>query len=241
METALGIIVVLAAYFIKGLSGFGPALLMVPCLSILFDPPTAIIVTALMDFLAGAFLLPSVRKLLQWKLVLQIFGSLALGAVIGTYLLGVLPVLLLKRIIGATILIFVLMILLQKDTYAQNNTAEDASIWRYPVGFLSGLLGGLLGISGPPLIIYMKMRYPKAFFRTQLIGIFFLGTGWRFMLYQLNRIEMNLSLTVLSLFIGVMIIGLLLGSRIHLRVSEILFNRIVAVLITIPAVNLLLS
>ncbi len=236
METSAAIIVVLAAYFVKGLSGFGPALLMVPFLSILIDPPTAIIVTALMDFLAGGFLLPSVRKELNLKFILQIFGALAIGAAAGTYLLGRIPVIILEKFIGTSILIFVLLIVFQKNS----ETIHTGPGWRYPVGFLTGLLGGLLGISGPPLIIYMKMHYAKSFFRTQLIGIFFLGTGWRFLLYQVNRIEMNLSLPLLGVFVGVMVIGLVLGSKVHLRVSEILFNRIVALLITIPAINLLL-
>ncbi len=239
MEVLLGVIVVLTAYFIKGLSGFGPALVMVPFLSLIFDPPTAISVTALLDFLAGAFLLPSVRKSVQWKFVVQIFSVLAIGAILGTYLLGTIPVLWLKKIIGLSILVFAMLIVIQTNSNTRQTNAGQESTWRYPIGFLSGFLGGLLGISGPPLIIYMKMRHPKTYFRTQLIGIFFLGTGWRFFLYQLNRIEMQLSLPVLGIFIAVMVGGLIIGSRIHVRVSELLFTRIVAVLITVPAINLL--
>jgi len=239
MEYLPAVIVVLAAYFIKGLSGFGPALLMVPFLSILIDPPTAITVTALMDFLAGALLLPSVRKNINWKFVLQLFSTLAAGAVAGTYLLGEIPVLVLEKIIGSAILVFAILIMIQKNENHRSRESRERSWWRYPIGFLSGLLGGLLGISGPPLIIYMKMHYAKTFFRTQLIGIFFLGTGWRFFLYQVNRIEMHLTLPVLSVFVGVMIVGLILGSKIHVRVSETVFNRIVAGLIIIPAVNLI--
>ena len=239
MDTALGVLVVLTAYFIKGLSGFGPALVMVPFLSLLFDPTTAISVTALMDFLAGGFLLPSVRKTVQWKLVLQIFAALALGAVLGTYLLGMIPLQILKKIIGITILVFTVLILLQRENNLPLNKAAGGSFWRYPVGFLSGLLGGLLGISGPPLIIYMKLRYPKTFFRSQLIGIFFLGTGWRFFLYQINRIGLNLTPVDLGVFIVVMIAGVFAGHRVQIRMSERLFNRIVALLISIPAVRLL--
>jgi uncharacterized membrane protein YfcA len=239
MDTAFGILVVLTAYFIKGLSGFGPALVMVPFLSVLFDPTTAISVTALMDFLAGGFLLPSVRKTVQWKLVLQIFAALALGAVPGTYFLGMIPLQILRKIIGIAILVFAVLILSQKDNNLPAGEAAGKSFWRYPAGFLSGLLGGLLGISGPPLIIYMKLRYPKTFFRSQLIGIFFLGTGWRFFLYRISHIGLNLTPMDLGIFITVMIAGLFAGNRVQIGMSERLFNRIVALLISIPAVRLL--
>ena len=166
MEAVAALIVVLAAYFIKGLSGFGPALLMIPFLSILFDPPTAITVTALMDFLAGGLLLPGVHRELNWRFVIHIFAGLALGAVAGTFLLGVIPVLILKKIIGASILIFAVALVLQKDGREEAAGPREKSLWNYPVGFISGLLGGLLGISGPPLIIYMKLHYKKSFFRS---------------------------------------------------------------------------
>ena len=34
---------------------------------------------------------------------------------------------------------------------------------------MGGIFGGLIGMSGPPLIMYMKQAYRKDFFRTQLI------------------------------------------------------------------------
>lgn len=240
MEIIAGVLVIFSAYFLKGFSGFGPALILVPFLTILYDPTSAIFTAALFDFLGGGLLLYSVRKQLKWRLVLSIFLMLAAGAIVGVLLLERIDTLLLKKIIAITILIFSLAILFQR-----NNTPKEHNTFlillKYPLGFISGFLGGLIGITGPPLIIYMKMLYPKSFFRTQLIGIFFLGAGWRFILFQINQIPMYIPMVSVFIYFAFMLLALWVGTKVHVKVNENLFNKIVAILIIIPAVNLLIS
>lgn len=240
MDIVYGILVVFTAYFLKGFSGFGPALVMIPLFTLLYEPGTAINITTLFDFLAGFYLIFSVRKEMDWKFVFFVFIGLGTGAFWGAMLLGKLPVELLKTMIGATILIFSLVILLQKDGNLVHHTKLTRAL-KYPVSLFSGFLGGLLSISGPPLIIYMKMMYRKDFFRTQLIGIFMLDSGWRLILYQLNGIPVHLHSTHFVIFIAVMFLSAWIGSRIHIKVNEVLFNRIVAGLLIVPALNLLIK
>ena len=236
----LACLVVFAAYFLKGFSGFGPAIVMVPFFTILYEPNTAITIATLFDFIAGLFLIWTVRKEIKWSFVFSVFIALALGAVLGAYLLGEIPTLLLKRCIGAVIIIFSMMIMLQGKNGSRSIT-PFISLLRFPIGLVSGFLGGLLGISGPPLVIYVKMHYDKVFFRTQLIAIFLLGTGWRSLLYYWNNIPMKLSLQEVGICFTILCIGLWTGNRIQVRVNEVNFNRIVAILILLPAVNLLLA
>lgn len=239
MELLLAALVVFAAYFLKGFTGFGPALIMIPFFTLLFDPSTAINAATIYDFLAGAMLIVSVRKQLDWKFVIQVFAALAGGAVIGSFLLGSVSDFWLKKIIGAAILTIAIHIMFQKNGEAGQRQLPD---WlRYVAAGGGGVLGGFIGISGPPLIIYMKLRYAKQFFRTQLIGVFFFGAAWRFTLYRLNGIEMHLTLWQLALFFLIMIVAVTIGSRLQTNIDERRFNRIVAVALLIPAVNLLLT
>jgi len=240
MELLAGILIIFAAYFLKGFSGFGPALIIVPSLSLVYDPVTAITAAALFDFIGGGILLITVRKEIQWRFVLSIFFALALGAILGSLLLGTIDTTLLKKIIALAILLFSGVILFQRNNLSQPAHKSIATL-KYPVGFISGVLGGLISITGPPLIIYMKMLYKKEFFRVQLIGIFFLGSGWRFALYKLNQLPMHISHGELVIYFGIMLIGLWIGSKLHVKVNENIFNKVVALLILIPAVNLLLS
>lgn len=241
IEIILASIVVFAAYFLKGFSGFGPALLMIPFFTLLYDPGTAITTSTIFDFLAGFILFISVRKQIQWKFVLSIFASLAFGAIFGSFLLGKVPVFWIKKIIGITILIFALVIFFQKNGNGRIIINRKIEILKYPVAVFGGFIGGFVGISGPPIIIYLKMLYAKSFFRTQLIGTFVFGAAWRFILYQLNDIPLNLDYHILGIFLTVMLLATWAGTKLHFKVNEIIFNRIIAVLLIIPVLNLILS
>ena len=55
------IIAVFIAFFIKGFSGFGTALLLMPLFTMLFGAKSALPTTALFDVIAGLILIISVR------------------------------------------------------------------------------------------------------------------------------------------------------------------------------------
>ena len=240
MEIVFGVLVVITAYFVKGFSGFGPALILVPFFTLLYDPSSALLVAAFFDFFAGSYLFFSVRKEIRWSFVLSVFIALAAGTFLGTMLLGQIPVEDLKKVIGAVILVFAGVILFQRNGNPVRNSTFLKYL-KYPAGFLSGFLGGLVSMSGPPIVIYMKMMYQKSFFRTQLIALFLLGTSWRSLLFIYHDIPMNIPFVSLGIYFIMMFLGLWLGRKSHLNVNELVFNKIVAVLLFIPAFNLLLS
>ena len=241
-EIILASFVVFASYFLKAFTGFGPAMIMIPFFTLLYGPGTAITATTLFDFLAGMILLISVWKEIQWKFVFSIFSSLAFGAIFGSILLGSVPDYWIKKFIGLTILIFAIVMLFQKNgnSHIKRNNKVIKSL-KYPVGVLGGFMEGFIGISGPPIIIYMKMFYEKSFFRTQLIGIFFFGAGWRLILYRINGIEFNLEYFDVGIFFLIMLCATWVGTKLHIKVNEIIFKRIVAFLLIMPSLNLIFN
>jgi len=238
MELVLGILVILVAYFVKGFSGFGPALIIVPFFALIYDPPSALVIAALFDFFAGCILVYTVRKDIRWSFVLSVFAVLGVGVVFGSLLLGRIPVDGLKKIIGAILLIFSFIILLQRNGTLRKNK-QKYTFLKYPAAFISGFLGGLVSMSGPPLIIYMKMMYEKTFFRTQLIAIFMLGTAWRYLMFVYRDIPMNIPFQSLVIYFLCLLGGLWLGGHLHVKVNEVVFNKIVVVILLIPAFGLL--
>ena len=236
MELFIATIIVLVAYFVKGFSGFGPALIMVPFFALLFDPSTAIVTAALLDFIAGVMLIFQIWRKIDWRFVMPIAALMATGAIIGVHLLDTLPIDFTRRFMGLMIAVFAFFILFQKNSEPKPDKYEQL---KYPVSFFSGLLGGLLSISGPPIVIYMKLRYAKTFFRSQLIAIFLIGSAWRFFLYQLTSIPIKFSFFQLLLLIPPLILGLLLGSKVHVNVSEKTFNRAIALIIVVAGIKLL--
>lgn len=240
-EIILASLVVFAAYFLKSFTGFGPAMIMIPFLAIIFDPSTAIITSTVFDFWAGLILLISVRKKIQWYFVFSIFIPLAFGAIFGSFLLGTVSDYWIKKLIGITILVFAIIILFQKEGNSITQRSEKFCMLRYPIGAFGGFLGGFMGITGPPIIIFLKMLYDKSFFRTQLISIFFFGSAWRFMLYRINGIAFNMDYGFLAIFFIIMLLATWIGTHLHFKVNETIFNRIVAILLVVPAFNLIFN
>jgi uncharacterized membrane protein YfcA len=238
MDIVLSLLIILFAYFLKGFSGFGPALIMIPFLTIIYDPVTAIIITTLLDMLAGVTMTVQVKNEIAWSFVTPIILTMAIGAGFGAYLLGQLPMTTIQTTMAIAIGVFAGFIFFQKNNGTVTSTKR--AYLKYPIGAVSGFLGGLLGISGPPLVIYMKLMFAKSFFRTQLIIIFLVGSAWRFVLYMMNRLEPNLNYYYLLPFILVMLIGIFLGHKVHVKVSETIFNRLVAAIILVAAIRMLI-
>lgn len=228
---------VLIAYFIKGFSGFGPALILIPVIAIFYDPHTALLMSSFLDFIAGPLLLIPVIRRIDWKFVIPVTLLLFLGAYIGVSFLTALSPNILKKIIAVVLLIFITFLVLQKERSSLVVNKRFNRL-RYPVSLLAGLSGGVTGISGPPLALFLKLTTKKDYFRTQLIAVFTFGSFWRFFWYQQSGLVFSINKSYLVLFVISMLIGLWLGNKFQIKASETTFNRVIALILLIPVLNI---
>ncbi|MEW6745229.1 MAG: sulfite exporter TauE/SafE family protein [Planctomycetota bacterium] len=109
-----------------------------------------------------------------------------------------------------------------------------------PVGLLSGFLGGLFGTGGPPLIVYYQLSgAEKAAFRGNLMAAFLVVTIVKVPTYALTGL---LTLPRLQAGLAVfpaVLLGFWLGNRVHVRLSETTFRRLVSGLLALIGVGLL--
>ncbi|MEJ2055111.1 MAG: sulfite exporter TauE/SafE family protein [Calditrichaceae bacterium] len=239
---ALAALAVFSAYFIKGFSGFGPALILIPSLTFLYDPGTAISASTYFDIIGGIILFITVRKDIDWKFVIPITLLIYIGAYFGANLLKVISPELLTKIIGYGLIAFSIILILQKQN--ENRTVKQSLFKRLislPIALAAGFSGGMIGITGPLLVIYMKLNFDKNYFRNQLIAIFTFGAVWRFLLYRMHGIAFEMNYYQLIFLTAIMLGGLWLGQHLHVKVNERNFNRIIAVMLLVPAVNLLIQ
>lgn len=239
---SLACLAVFTAYFIKGFSGFGPALILIPSLTLLFNAETAISASTYFDIIGGIILFISVRKTIDWKFVIPITLLLFIGAYFGANLLKTISIQLLEKIIGYGLILFSLILILQTDNedkpVKQSNLKRIISL---PFALIAGFSGGMIGITGPLLVIYMKLNYDKDYFRDQLIAIFAFGAIWRFGLYRMHGIHFEMNMIVIIVLTIFMLIGMWLGQYLQLKVDEKNFTRIIALILLIPAISLLLE
>ena len=230
------------AFFIKGLTGFGPALVMVPVFSF-FMPLTEVVP------ISGALLLISnvPLALSGWgDLPKRSFVPAALGfgagVALGGNLLVLLPEAVLLHVLGFALIGFCLYQAWGGRNVAERPPLDRAEQFRL-MGFasLSGLIVGAVGAGALPLIMYLGLRYPKANFRLLLTYVFLVGSTAQVIVYSLRDLYTPEVLTITSLLILPMFAGLWLGSLMFGQVNQRAFNRAIGLLLLLPALKLLFS
>lgn len=151
--------------FVTGLSGFGTALMALGIWLYVVPPSVAVPLVLISSIAAQTSALPSMWRLIDFKLAWPfIVGGLA-GVPLGTLLVAHADPRLFKLTVGVILLIFPTALYLYRDPVTLHvGRWADAMI-----GFAGGILGGLAGLSGPIPTLWANMR---AWTKDQRRGIF---------------------------------------------------------------------
>ena len=152
MTMGLVVAAVAAAAFVKGAIGFGFPTLGTPLLTLFVDVKTAVVALIVpnivmdgLQFARGGAPLAVVRRMG----VLVVFG--AVGTVVGTRLLVVLP----SRAVMLTLGAFVLGFAALNVTRLAPRLPPGWEPWCAPVvGLAAGVIGGVTNVPGTPLVLY---------------------------------------------------------------------------------------
>jgi uncharacterized membrane protein YfcA len=224
-------VVLAVAQALYVLFGFGGGLIAIGCLALVLPNVQDVVVMLVLVYLpAELYVVFTSRHKIAWRGVALICVGAAVGVPAGawilergepTFILGLLAAFLIG--IGVTFLLL------------PDGRSFKFPVWTTaPVGILAGVLGGMFGTGGPPVILYYQLSgIPKAVFRGSLMTIFlvvalvrlpsYIGTG----LFTIER--MWSSLVVLPM----VLIGAAVGHRIHVQLSERTFRRLVSAFLVV--------
>lgn len=143
-------LIAVLAGVVRGITGFGGAMVMAPPLALLLGPKLTVPVVLLLESLAATPQVLQTRGLVRWRLMGPILAATAATVPLGGLLLLSADALTLRRATALIVIVFSLLLLRG---------------WRYAgaqkpltgIG-LGGLAGGMLGatsIGGPPVILYL--------------------------------------------------------------------------------------
>lgn len=224
-------LIVLVGHFIKGFSGFASALFAIPLLALFLDIRLVVPVFLLFDFIAGVILTIQNRRLIAWRSALLLLSGLAIGTAVGTYFLVSFGNEELKRVFGVVIILFALKILIWDN---ESIRKEISKVWAPVSGFVGGCTGGMFGLNGPPLVLYLTHRLKdKQIFRATLYGIFFVDACYRLILYSLSSL-ITLEVIRFALFLTPFLLcGIFLGSKMHARIHESTFKKTIALILIV--------
>lgn len=146
----VALLVAAIAGFMRGFVGVGSGMLMAPVYAIMFGPLETVAMIILMEFVVTVQLLPSVHRMIEWRVVIPMGVAATLFMPVGTWLLLNVDAKLMARGIAAVVLVFVLLLM---------------AGWRYQgpkrlrftlgVGTLSGTLMAATSLGNPPVMLYL--------------------------------------------------------------------------------------
>lgn len=236
----LSSVIVLIAFLIRGLTGFGSGLLAVPLLLLFLDRRLVVPTAASLAVLSGILLLSTfkTRKWIRKDLLLTMVGGALLGTPLGTYVLASYTSSLLERLFGLFLFGYALKMLF----WGKGRNREVKNYVGLIAGFLGGCLGGMFATGGPPVIIYLNWKIKdKRVFRATLTLYFLIANSWQYVTYCYTGLITGDILRFTAWLLPAFVIGAMAGSVLHIKINQVLFNRIVALVLLITGILLMLN
>ncbi|MCK5126145.1 MAG: sulfite exporter TauE/SafE family protein [candidate division Zixibacteria bacterium] len=243
-ELGLSVIIVLEltcliAYFLKGFSGFGPALIFIPVVAYLIGPRLALTSSAFLDFIVGVIMLMTFKySKSDWQLIAKISLFMTGGIIIGGYLVSLMSVNLILIVIAVLVFCVGLSLILLKQTVPNGiNIKHPKLLWLG--SFIGGIGGGLAGIAGPFIIMMIRPHMDKSSFRRILVAVFLVGGLVRLVVYSSVNMWSQDVLTLSLITAPAIAIGLTIGYFSHFSVNETWFSRIIGLLLLAISIRIL--
>jgi uncharacterized membrane protein YfcA len=230
-------IVALAAGLIRGITGFGGAMVMAPPLALLLGPRVAVPVTLLLEGIAAMPMAWQTRDLVRWRLIGPIFAAACVTIPLGGYILVMADALTLRRAIAAAVIVCALLMLSGWRYSGPHRLATSVGL-----GALSGTMTGAISIGAPPVILYLLSgRDPVATTRANLtfylIGISLVALV---MLWMQDVLDLR-SAWVALMFTPGYFCGLFAGTRLFSRFNDARFRQFTLLLLVAVSIGILLA
>jgi uncharacterized protein len=227
------VVVVFAAYLIRGVAGFGSGLIAVPLLSLAAPVAVVVPLVVTLDYIGSAGQGIKNFPRVAWRAQLLLIPLMIVGIALGLFLLSHIPPAVLARILGAFVVVFAIYQLLPVPPPSRALAAAG--------GVLGGLVGTLFGTGGPFYVIYLRLHdLEKSAFRATFATNFLIDGGIRLVAYAVMGLYGLTTLTAAALAVPVAVAALLAGGRIHAGLSQAVFVRLISLLLLVSGVTLLL-
>ncbi|MBS3767368.1 MAG: sulfite exporter TauE/SafE family protein [Candidatus Cloacimonetes bacterium] len=232
-----GSLIYFFAAMLQGITGFGFSLLAVPLLTMLISPKTVIPIMLLLSMILNvAVMLSSIRSL-SFKKIYIILIAAVITMPIGTYFLVSVPDYLIEFLIGILILSFGTYLFL-----GYQFKIKREKIVQVLVGFASGILGGAVAMSGPPLVMFFANRREKKNpFRVNLVLYYFCLNLFIIPVYAFNNLLTTRVFNLSLVFLPALVLGAIAGNLLARKLPEHIFRRATLILLLIMGLLAILN
>lgn len=230
-----GAVVVFAAHVVFGVAGFGTGLVAMAFLPFLMTPSDAVVLMTVLTIIFAIVIFVPLRRDFEPRGIIGLtVGSLA-GTPAGVFILAVAPADVVNRLIG--LMLVVVVVLEFAGKFPRRLTAPG---WGVGAGVLAGLLGGAVGLPGPPTIVYAATQHwsPRTF-KANLQAFFLVNQGAILLGYCMAGLVTAEVVRLTGVYLLPALVGTLVGMSLFSRVDPVRFRRIVFALLFVSGVVLL--
>jgi len=149
-QFAGGAMVVMLAGIIRGITGFGGAMLMAPPLSLLLGPVPAVVTALMLETAAALVMFPDAWPRFNRRVLFYLTAPACVTVPIGGYLLVNVDAFLMRKMIASVVVVFALVLL---SGLRYSGTPRPAT--SLTLGSIVGVLLGATSVGAPPVILYL--------------------------------------------------------------------------------------
>jgi uncharacterized membrane protein YfcA len=142
--------IVAAGGLVRGITGFGGAMMMAPILSVLIGPVPTVVTALVSETAAALVMFPDALPKARWRTLAYLTLPAIATAPIGGYFLLTLDPAIARKIIAGVVVMLSLMLLLGLRYSGSPRTATSIAL-----GSLVGALLGATSVGAPPVVLYL--------------------------------------------------------------------------------------
>lgn len=230
--------ILMSAYFIRGITGFGSGLIAVPLLALTQPLQFAVPLVLALDFTASVVLGGFNSKKANWAEIKILLPSGMIGACIGAYVLLTFPTIPILLTLGAFTMFFGF-----RNIFGLTALGKISRAWAIPAGLSGGAAGALFGTGSPPYIMYLTRRLlDKGEVRATFSWLIAIDGGFRLGLFLIAGLLLQPKLqTAYLLGLLPMALGLYTGNKVHLDITSEGMLKVVGALLVLSGAMLFLK
>jgi hypothetical protein len=233
----LAVLVGTLAGVIRGITGFGGAMVMTPPLALLFGPWLAVPVALLLESLVAMPMVVQTRRLVRWRVVAPICVAASLTVPIGVQVLVSADPHALRRAIAAIVIVFSLLLLRGWRYSGAQRLGTSVGL-----GAVSGVMLGATSIGAPPVILYLLSGPDPAETTRANLTLYLVVSSAAGLVMLWARGVLDLPAATMALVLAPGYFGgLLLGVRLFPYFSETRFRQFALLLLIAVSTGILLA
>ena len=229
-------VVIIVAYTVFGLSGFGSTVVSVPILAHFLPVSYLVPLMALLDLVSAIFIGTSGRQHLSREELKRLVPWMFVGFAVGVTLLVGVP----DRYLRAALGLFAAVIGIH-GIFNPTLKSTISKLWSIPAGIVGGAVATVFGAGGPIYATYLSGRLrDKSQIRATMSTLISISAFSRAAVYAISGLLLHTTLLAGALLMAPFAyLGVKLGHRIHVGLTQEQMRRAVGALLVFTGVSLL--